>query len=152
MTLITKPKLYLDNCCFNRPFDDQSQLLVRLETEAKLFIQNEIKNGTFELVWSYILDLENNANPHFQRKENIASWKSLSIINIEESELILLRAEKYEQQGLRPKDALHVACAVDSASDFFITSDRGILKKRFTEIFACNPIEFLSLYKEITNE
>ncbi len=31
----SKPKLYLDNCCFNRPFDDPSQLLVRLETEAK---------------------------------------------------------------------------------------------------------------------
>jgi predicted nucleic acid-binding protein len=29
-------KLYLDLCCFNRPFDDQSQLLVRLQTEAKL--------------------------------------------------------------------------------------------------------------------
>ena len=28
-------KLYLDNCCFNRPFDDQSQLRIRLETEAK---------------------------------------------------------------------------------------------------------------------
>ena len=43
-------RLYLDNCCFNRPFDDQSQLTVRLETEAKLFIQEEIKKGTFELV------------------------------------------------------------------------------------------------------
>ena len=38
MKPMTKLKLYLDNCCFNRPFDDQSQLLVRLETEAKLFI------------------------------------------------------------------------------------------------------------------
>jgi len=40
-----KPKLYLDNCCFNRPFDDQSQMLVRLETEAKLFIQEGIKRA-----------------------------------------------------------------------------------------------------------
>jgi hypothetical protein len=29
-------RLYLDNCSFNRPFDDQSQLKIRLETEAKL--------------------------------------------------------------------------------------------------------------------
>jgi len=28
-------KVYLDNCCFNRPFDDQSSPVVRLETEAK---------------------------------------------------------------------------------------------------------------------
>jgi len=32
-------RIYLDNCCYNRPFDDQNQLSVRLETEAKLAIQ-----------------------------------------------------------------------------------------------------------------
>ncbi|MFN0197095.1 MAG: PIN domain protein, partial [Planctomycetaceae bacterium] len=32
-------RIYLDNCCFNRPFDDQRQIRVRLETEAKLCIQ-----------------------------------------------------------------------------------------------------------------
>jgi len=29
-----KLKIYLDNCCYNRPFDEQSQDLIRLETEA----------------------------------------------------------------------------------------------------------------------
>ena len=32
-------RVYLDNCCYSRPFDDQSQLRVRLEIEAKLEIQ-----------------------------------------------------------------------------------------------------------------
>ena len=35
-------KIYLDNCCFNRPFDDQKQLRIKLETEAKLDIQKRI--------------------------------------------------------------------------------------------------------------
>jgi len=35
----------MDLCCFNRPFDDQSQPRVYLETEAKLFIQRKIKDG-----------------------------------------------------------------------------------------------------------
>jgi len=30
-------KIYLDNCSYNRPFDDQSQMKIRLETEAKLY-------------------------------------------------------------------------------------------------------------------
>ena len=47
-------KIYLDNCCFNRPFDDQSQLRILLEAEAKLRIQENIRSGTFELVWSYV--------------------------------------------------------------------------------------------------
>jgi hypothetical protein len=55
------------NCSFNRPFDDQTQMKIRLETEAKLFIQNVILNGEVELVWSYILDFENSANPYEQR-------------------------------------------------------------------------------------
>lgn len=35
-------KIYLENCCFNRPFDDQNQLKIKLEAEAKLHIQAEI--------------------------------------------------------------------------------------------------------------
>ena len=48
-------KIYLDNCCFNRPFDDQSQIRIRLESEAKLTIQELIQTGELSLVWSYIL-------------------------------------------------------------------------------------------------
>ena len=38
-------RVYLDNCCYNRPFDDQTQLKVRLETEAKLFVQQLMRTG-----------------------------------------------------------------------------------------------------------
>jgi len=31
--------IYLDLCCFNRPFDDQAQARIRLETEAKVAIR-----------------------------------------------------------------------------------------------------------------
>ena len=49
-------KIYVDNCCFNRPFDDQSQLGVRLEAEAKLKIQEDVRSGNCEIVWSSMLD------------------------------------------------------------------------------------------------
>ena len=39
-------KLYLDNCCFNRPYDDQTQFIIRIETDAKLKIQDSIKQKT----------------------------------------------------------------------------------------------------------
>lgn len=32
-------RVYLDNCVMNRPFDDQSHIRIRLEAEAKLYIQ-----------------------------------------------------------------------------------------------------------------
>ena len=42
-------KVYLDNCCYNRPYDDQSQLRISLETQAKLQIQSMIRNKDIEL-------------------------------------------------------------------------------------------------------
>ena len=49
-------KIYMDNCCYNRPYDDQTQIRIYLETEAKLYIQEQIRNGEFELVTSYMLE------------------------------------------------------------------------------------------------
>ena len=40
-------KIYLDNCCFNRPFDDQSQIKIHIEAQAKLDIQKNIKQGNY---------------------------------------------------------------------------------------------------------
>jgi len=37
-----KTRVYLDNCCFNRPYDNQSYLKIELETKAKLKIQEMI--------------------------------------------------------------------------------------------------------------
>ena len=34
--------IYLDICCFNCPFDDQSQTRIRFETEAKLEVTIQI--------------------------------------------------------------------------------------------------------------
>lgn len=56
-------KIYLDNCCFNRPYDDQTYLNVHLETQAKLQVQEEIRTKKHELVWSSIEDYENSQNP-----------------------------------------------------------------------------------------
>jgi hypothetical protein len=54
--------IYLDICCFNRPFDQQSQTLVRLQTEAKLAVQRGMRDGQPRLAWSAVLDLENAGN------------------------------------------------------------------------------------------
>ena len=38
-------RVYLDNCCYNRPFDDQAQVKVLLETIAKLDIQQKMRKA-----------------------------------------------------------------------------------------------------------
>ena len=66
--------IYLDNCCYNRPYDDQTSESIRLESEAKLFIQDCIKRNIFDLAWSFILDFENSANPFDERRDSIGSY------------------------------------------------------------------------------
>lgn len=139
-----KIKLYLDNCCFNRPFDDQTQLKIHLETQAKLYVQQKILNGEFFLVWSYILEYENMQNPFEIRRNSIILWKDIAKENIIESESILQYAESLLPKGIKNKDALHIACAVSSSCDYFLTTDKKLLNTPIPEIYIINPIEFIT--------
>ena len=138
-------RLYLDNCCFNRPFDDQKQIKIHLETEAKLFIQQKILEGEYELVWSYILEYENSMNPFEARKKAIMKWKSIAQVNVEQSENILNSAKQFTDKGIKSKDALHIACSIEAKSDFFITTDKKLLNfdSQVEQIRIINPIDFI---------
>ena len=50
--------VYLDGCCWNRPFDDQSQSRVRLEAEAVLSILELADARKLEVAGSDIVDDE----------------------------------------------------------------------------------------------
>ena len=143
-------RVYLDNCAFNRPFDDQSQLRVRLETEAKLYLQAAIRDGKVELVWSYILQFENEANPFADRKFAIDKWRAMASEEVVESPGLLARAKELAQKGMKSKDALHVASAVEGACDLFITTDDKIIKRLsdLTEVRVASPTEIIGLIDE----
>jgi predicted nucleic acid-binding protein len=141
-------RIYLDNCCFNRPFDVQIQLKIRLEAEAKLYIQDEILNGRFDLAWSYILEYENFMNPYLERKETIEIWKHISIIDCEENDEIIELADKIQTVGLKPKDALHISCAICCNCEYFITTDAKVLNKNIVGITIINPIDFIRNLEE----
>jgi hypothetical protein len=63
--------IYLDNCSYNRPFDDQRQLRISLETQAKLYIQSLVKNNRIDLIYSYVCFYENFLNPFEDRRLSI---------------------------------------------------------------------------------
>lgn len=136
--------VYLDNCCFNRPFDDQSQVRVLLETEAKLAIQERIRNGSLQLAWSYMMDFENIANPFEDRRISISLWRNLASVDISASDSIVSRAHHLNQLGFKPKDSIHLACAVEAGCEIFLTTDIGILKKSdlLSDIAIINPVDY----------
>lgn len=139
-----KSRIYLDNCCFNRPYDDQLQPRVRLETQAKLYIQKMIFERKIELVWSYILKFENSRNPFEAKKYAIARWEKLSSSFVTMSDEIVATAEKITATGVKNTDALHVACAITAKCHYFITVDKRLLGYRDNRIIICNPIEFFN--------
>ena len=138
-------KLYLDNCCFNRPFDDQTQIKIHLETQAKLYIQANIKAGLYDLVWSYILDYENGRNPYEEKRRAITPWKGIASECVsEESEEIVSFAESLNKKGIKTYDALHIACAVSAGCDFYLTTDKKLINTPIAEIKIVNPIIFVN--------
>ncbi len=139
-------RVYLDNCCYNRPYDDQTQLRISLETQAKLFVQEQIKNNTIELATSYILLYENSENPYEMRKKSILEFiqsNSSVHIDFDRAEEVALKADEIMTTGVKMKDAYHVACAILSASDYFLTTDKRLLKYETSEIAMMNPIDFI---------
>lgn len=138
-------RVYLDNCCFNRPFDDQSQARTRLEAEAKLEIQQRIQDKGIELAWSYVLDYENQANPFEERRDVVARWKTAAAVDVEETDAIVQQARGIASRGLRAKDALHVACAMAAGCDFLLTTDDLVVKKMrgFAGIAVMDPTQFI---------
>jgi hypothetical protein len=117
--------------------------MVRLEAEAKLFIQELIRGGKVDLVWSFVLDYENSKNPFQDRQEQIGLWRNLAKVDCALNGEIRNNALLFVQMGLKQADAAHLACAVYAGVDYFITTDRRIISIKNSPVKIVNPISFL---------
>ncbi len=122
-------RIYLDMCCFNRPYDDQLQPRIRIETEAKVLIQINIKNGGSDLIWSSILDFECKQNPFIEHRIAIMNWRAIASTIMMVDNSIIARAADLMICGIREFDALHVASAIAGRAELFVTTDDRLLKR-----------------------
>lgn len=138
-----KLKLYLDNCCFNRPYDDQTQERIYLESLAKLYIQQQIADNKLDFVWSFILEYENSKNPYDIRRDAIRKFSCRCACYIDFANEIITDAKTIASTGIKEKDSLHLACALLSHCDYFITTDDRLLKFQSDELKMADPIQFI---------
>lgn len=119
---------------------------IRLETEAKLYIQGQIRNRELELVWSYILEFENAQNPHDERRLAIEKWKALATLNITETPEILADAKRLLEFNIKAKDALHVASAIYGKAKYFLTTDDKLVSaiERSNAIIVLRPTDYIN--------
>ena len=143
-------KIYLDVCSYNRPFDAQTQIKIRLETEAKLHIQASVHDGEYSLCWSFMLDYENDKNPYEEKRRMIAPWKKIAVDYCPSSDAILSRGKEIMMLGIKHNDALHIACAVEQKCKYFITTDNALTNKTVVDIIIINPIDFVREMEDLS--
>lgn len=75
-------KIYLDNCCYNRLFDDRSNIKNYLEREAILIIMQKAYEGEDEIIGSDILDIEISKIANPEKRGNVEGVYRTLVSNV----------------------------------------------------------------------
>jgi len=116
-------RIYLDMCALKRPFDDQSNARIALETTAVLSILKSVAEGRAEAVRSIAHQAENSRNPDERRSRAVSMWLETLNPLEETSPVVSSRTSVLHESGLGPIDAFHLAWAEHLKADVLVTTD-----------------------------
>jgi predicted nucleic acid-binding protein len=137
----------MDSCCLNRPYDDLSNDVVRLESEAVLTIIDRCDRRIWDLCNSDVLYDEIDRITDVIRKEKIFALCNSSAINIELNDAVIRRAKELHRLNIKSFDALHVASAEYGKADVFLTTDKRLVnasKRIDMKVKVSNPAVWLT--------
>jgi len=144
-------KIYFDLCVYNRPFDDQHQPRIVIESLEFVLLLSRVVLGEITTINSFILEFENSKNPYIYRKSKITDILKLASEYIDYDTNLGNRAKKLEAMGIMPIDALHIACAERAKAAFFITCDDLLVRKGKSKKDKIG-VEILTLIEFFTRE
>lgn len=121
-------KVYLDNCVLNRPFDDQSQERIRLETEAIILLLARLERKEWTWLGSEALELEVDQTPDTEQQTRLRRIITFVSLTLKIGEKELERAGQLQKLGFAGFDAVHLACAEIGKADVFLTTDDRLLR------------------------
>jgi len=136
-------KVYLDTSVLKRPFDDQSQPRIRLETEAAVTILAIAQAGGIEIINSSVLRYENSRDPDPERRRYMERLLKLCHITQGVNDIVQQRAAALEAMGLGPLDSLHVSAAEAAGADCFLTCDDRLSRHYAGPLQILNPVPFV---------
>jgi len=150
---VTHLKVYMDVCCLNRPFDDQTQEKIRFETEAVISILKRCDSGQdWVLAGSDIISLEISKNNDPVKKRNALLLYGVAAEKVKYNSVIKSRAADFRKHNVKLFDSLHLASAEYANADIFLTTDDQLLKasaRSDVKIPVKNPLKF---YMEVLND
>jgi predicted nucleic acid-binding protein len=102
-----------------------------LEAQAKMYVQGLVRDEKIDLACSYMSAYENNDNPNIEHRDIIADFlkNAFVYIDYDKADEVENRADELMKLGLKKKDSIHLASAIEAKCDCFITTDDGILKR-----------------------
>lgn len=141
-------RIYLDNCVLNRPFDDQSQERVRLETEAVILLFSRVERNEWIWLGSRALEIEIDKIPDAEQQSRLRRVVEFVGAMVEIGEKELERAKELQKAGFLGFDAVHLACAESGKADIFLTTDDRLLRlaKRMAKklhVKVENPLDWM---------
>jgi predicted nucleic acid-binding protein len=139
-------KLYLDVSCLNRPFDDQSQPRIRLESEAITLILEGIDAGTWEEVSSRMVEIEILAIADETRRRRVLEL--IPRVRIDLAASVFDRAKELVKRGFCAADAVHLAAAEHAGAAVVLSCDDRLIKRagRILDelrVRVVNPVDWL---------
>lgn len=142
-----KTRVYLDNCCYNRPFDDRSNIRNYLEREALLLFFEMVYAGEFLVIGSEILEKEISVMPDFIKCANVKLiYQNLVYDKLYLDSEIIKKAKMLSTEiKTKPYDSLHLAVA-DNEVDVFLTTDIKLMRasaRTKLSFRVMNPIDFV---------
>ena len=140
-----RKRIYADVCTLCRPFDDQNNMRIRLETDAYYLILQAIRRKLYKLVLSPVHSEEINAIDDFQERHEILTILEKFGERIRCNPVdVRKRAEALYSMKFGIADAAHVAFA-EATADYFVSCDDKLVKKckkNHVHVVALNPTEF----------
>ena len=145
-------KIYLDTCCYCRPFDVARQSQTQVEVEAAI-IENvvDLCNMTsIPIIGSAAIITElKNIRDIDKQKDVLNFYTSAVSENIVPSESIFNRTQELMDQGITNFDSAHIALAESVGVDYLLTVDDKLERAAARLKLAIKVINPLNFFEEI---
>ena len=121
-------RVYFDPSALNRPFDDQGQVRIRLETEAVEHLLRAVGERTLEWISSDIVLFEVRRCPDEERRGVLELLCQGAAGRVALTADMSQRGRELRAQGLRDLDALHLAAAEQAGVEVLLTTDDRFIR------------------------
>lgn len=139
-------KIYLDNCCYNRPFDNQSQGRIRLESEAILSILQMALLNDVIIVGSEILEVEISQMKDDNKRQKVREIYKAVSLSVRYTEALKERAAQIMAiSKIKLFDSLHIAAAEAAGARVLLTTDDKLINMSAglgLQLKVINPLKF----------